>query len=66
MSSLHPVALMEKRIDNAMSARDHCKPGSWGDNYWSGVVLYLLRQMNRYMGDRQAEVEREVDRRSLH
>ena len=63
---MHPVELMEKRIDSAMTARDRCKPGSWGDNYWSSVVMYLLRQMNRYMGDRQAEHEREIDNRSLH
>ena len=63
---MHPVELMEKRIDSAMTARDRCESGSWGDNYWSGVVMSLLRQMNRYMGDEQAQHEREIDNLSLH
>ena len=63
---MHPVELMEKRIDSGMTARDRCEPGSWGDNYWSGVVMSLLRQMNRYMGDEQAQNEREIDNLSLH
>ena len=63
---MHPVELMEKRIDSAMTARSRCKPGSWGDNYWSGVTMYLLREMNRYMGDEQAQNEREIDNLSLH
>jgi hypothetical protein len=45
---MHPVELMEKRIDSAMTARDRCESGSWGDNYWSGVVASLLRQLNNY------------------
>ena len=45
---MHPVELMEKRIDSAMTARSRCEPGSWGDNYWSGVVASLLRQLNNY------------------
>lgn len=45
---MHPVKLMEKRIDSVMTARDFCEPGSWGDNYWSGVLAHLLRQLNNY------------------
>ena len=63
---MHPVELMEKRIDSAMTARSRCEPGSWGDNYWSGVAMYLLRELNRYMGDEQAQNEREIDNLSLH
>jgi hypothetical protein len=38
--------LMERRIENAMTARrnvDSC----WGKNYWDMVIAYLLRQANR-------------------
>ena len=59
---MHPVKLMEKRIDNAMTARDNCKPDSWGDNYWSGVIASLLHTMNRYLSDEQSK----IDRNSLH
>ena len=39
---------MERRIDAVMNARDICGPGSWGENYWNGVLAYLLRQLNLY------------------
>ena len=45
---MHELELLEKRIDAVMTARDYCKPGSWGDNYWGGVLAYLLRQLNNY------------------
>ena len=45
---MHQLEILEKRIDAVMTARDYCKPGSWGDNYWSGVLAYLLRQLNAY------------------
>ena len=31
-----------------MTARDFCGPGSWGENYWNGVLASLLRQLNEY------------------
>ena len=31
-----------------MTARDFCGPNSWGENYWNGVLAYLLRQLNEY------------------
>ena len=45
---MHPLELLEKRIDAVMTARDICGPGSWGENYWGGVLAYLLRQLNCY------------------
>ena len=45
---MHELERLEKRIDAVMTARDYCKPGSWGDNYWGGVLAYLLRQLNNY------------------
>jgi len=51
---MHYVELMEKRIDAAMTARDRCAEGSWGDEYWSRVIAQLLRQLNRYINDRSA------------
>jgi len=45
---MHQLEVLEKRIDAVMQARDFCGPGSWGDNYWSGVLAYLLRQLNNY------------------
>ena len=45
---MHELERLEKRIDPVMTARNYCKPGSWGDNYWGGVLAYLLRQLNNY------------------
>ena len=45
---MHELERLEKRIDAVMTARNYCKPGSWGDNYWGGVLAYLLRQLNNY------------------
>ena len=45
---MHELERLEKRIDAVMTARDYCKPGSWGDNYWGGVLAYLLIQLNNY------------------
>ena len=49
---MHKLEVLERRIDAVMTARDYCKPGSWGDNYWSGVLAYLLRQLNNYMSEK--------------
>ena len=46
--SMHQLEVLERRIDAVITARDYCKPGSWGDNYWGGVLAYLLRQLNNY------------------
>tara|TARA_B100000965_G_scaffold143617_1_gene119646 strand:- start:1586 stop:1768 length:183 start_codon:yes stop_codon:yes gene_type:complete len=43
--------LMEKRIDSAMTARNRCADGSWGDEYWAKVVAQLVRQLNQYVND---------------
>ena len=40
------VIKLEKRIDNAMKARDTAGI-CWGKNYWDVVIAYLLRQANR-------------------
>tara|TARA_B100001094_G_scaffold29296_1_gene24447 strand:+ start:269 stop:457 length:189 start_codon:yes stop_codon:yes gene_type:complete len=45
---MHPLEILERRIDAVMTARDICGPGSWGENYWSGVLVYLLRKLNNY------------------
>tara|TARA_B100001248_G_scaffold260302_1_gene248152 strand:+ start:948 stop:1136 length:189 start_codon:yes stop_codon:yes gene_type:complete len=45
---MHQLEILERRIDAVITARDFCKPGSWGDNYWGGVLAYLLRQLNNY------------------
>ena len=45
---MHPLEILEKLIDAVMRARDICGPGSWGENYWGGVLAYLLRQLNNY------------------
>ena len=42
---------MEKRIDSAMTARNRCADGSWGDEYWAKVVAQLVRQLNQYVND---------------
>ena len=57
---MHPVELMEKRIDSAMTARDRCKPGSWGENYWNGVLAYLLRQLNLYTNQPGVKASKET------
>ena len=49
---MHQLEILERRSDAVMTARDYCKPGSWGDNYWSGVLAYLLRQLNSYMSEK--------------
>lgn len=43
------VKVYERRIKNAYEARDRCKEGSWGYQYWTEVVGYLVRNLNRYM-----------------
>ena len=45
---MHELEILERRIDAVMNARDICGPGSWGENYWNGVLAYLLRQLNLY------------------
>ena len=45
------LEILEKRIDSAMTARDRCAEGSWGEDYWSKVVAHLMRQLNRYVND---------------
>ena len=45
---MHPLEILEKRIDAVMKAREICGPGSWGENYWGGVLANLLRQLNNY------------------
>jgi hypothetical protein len=43
------VKIYERRIANAYEARDRCKDGSWGYEYWTKVAAYLLRNLNRYI-----------------
>ena len=57
---MHELELLEKRIDAVMTARDYCKPDSWGDNYWSGVLAYLLRQLNNYTNKPGEKVSKET------
>ena len=57
---MHELELLEKRIDAVMTARDYCKPDSWGDNYWSGVLAYLLRQLNNYTNKPGKKVSKET------
>ncbi len=57
---MHPLELLERRIDAVMTARDYCKPGSWGDNYWSGVLAYLLRQLNNYTNKPGDQISKET------
>ena len=45
---MHELEILERRIDAVMNARDICGPGSGGENYWNGVLAYLLRQLNLY------------------
>ena len=59
---MHQLELLEKRIDNVMSARDFCGPGSWGENYWNGVLAYLLRQLNEYTNKPGEKVSKETIR----
>ena len=47
------LELLEKRIDSAMTARGRCAEGSWGDDYWSKVIVHLMRQLNRYVNEQQ-------------
>lgn len=62
---MHELEILERRIDAVMNARDICGPGSWGENYWSGVLAYLLRQLNTYTNKPgvQASVE---TKRNMH
>ena len=41
--------ILEKRIDNAMSALEWChySKSEWGINYWTTVVNALVRKLNR-------------------
>lgn len=39
--------LYERRIENCFSARDRCKIGSWGWNFWNERFIMLLRKMNQ-------------------
>ena len=54
------LEILEKLIDAVMTARDYCKPDSWGDNYWSGVLAYLLRQLNNYTNKPGEKVSKET------
>ena len=58
---MHPVELTEKRIDSAMTARNRCEPGSWGDDYWSGVVAILMRQLNSYTNENKCYERNNTD-----
>jgi len=40
------VSIMERRIGNARQALQDVK-SCWGDQYWSNILAYLLRQANR-------------------
>jgi hypothetical protein len=40
------VIAIERRIENAMTARQNVKT-TWGKTYWDMVIAYLLRQANR-------------------
>jgi len=40
------VSTMERRIGNARTALQNVK-SCWGNQYWSNVLAYLLRQANR-------------------
>ena len=62
---MHKHEILEKRIDAVMTARDYCKPGSWGDNYWGGVLAYLLRQLNNYTNQPGYKSSRET-KRNMH
>ena len=62
---MHPLELLERRIDAVMTARDYCKPGSWGDNYWSGVLAHLLKQLNIYTNQQDIRVSDETTK-NLH
>ena len=57
---MHQLEILERRIDAVMTARDICKPGSWGDNYWSGVLAYLLRQLNNYTNQPGVKASKET------
>ena len=59
---MHQLELLVKRIDNVMTARDFCGPGSWGENYWNGVLAYLLRQLNEYTNKPGEKVSKETIR----
>lgn len=41
--------VLEKRIDNAMTALEFCRDSKseWGIQYWSNVLGVLLRKMRR-------------------
>tara|TARA_S200000501_G_scaffold367901_2_gene404958 strand:- start:6046 stop:6234 length:189 start_codon:yes stop_codon:yes gene_type:complete len=62
---MHQLEVLEKRIDAVMQARDFCGPGSWGDNYWSGVLAYLLRQLNSYTNQPGVKASAET-KRNMH
>ena len=57
---MHQLELLEKRIDNVMTARDFCGPGSWGENYWNGVLAYLLRQLNEHTNQPGVKTSKET------
>jgi len=59
---MHQLELLEKRIDNVMTARDFCGPNSWGENYWNGVLAYLLRQLNEYTNQPGIKTSKETIR----
>jgi hypothetical protein len=42
------VQIYEKRIDNALKARDNCY-GKWGYDYWSKVAGILLHNLNKLL-----------------
>ena len=57
---MHQLEVLERRIDAVITARDYCKPGSWGDNYWGGVLAYLLRQLNTYTNNPGIKTSKET------
>ena len=57
---MHDLEIIERRIDAVMQARDFCGPDSWGENYWNGVLAYLLRQLNLYTNQPGVKASKET------
>ena len=51
---MHPVELMEKRLDSAHEALSICEQNNseWGINYWQKVIASLMRQLNTYINQK--------------
>jgi len=57
---MYQLEVLERRIDAVITARDYCKPDSWGDKYWGGVLAYLMRQLNNYTNRPGEKVSKET------